>query len=457
MAIETKDFFASKALDSTPTADTHLFARDAVTGDYVRVPANVLGASGNEALPFWRIPCTDRVTPIPAANNIMSDIVPFDMNITEIIAYLADPTVSGTFEVRVKINGSTVFSTNVTIDAGEKSSITGTPAVISNGAWTKGQEITVDVVDDADGTATGLILYFIQGEPADLTPTISTTSLPNGTDDVAYSQTVNVTGGNAPIGFAVQTGSLPTGLSLNTSTGAITGTPTTPGTYNFTIRATDADGDFDDQALSIVIDAAPSIAAGAIHDWNVSSLSALADGDPVGSWVDTVAALAITAAGGVRPTYETAVTPTGAPVVRFDGTDDTLKDATGVTGAKHIFIVAAFRPATNPAASGLMSINSGSGYFYEANGGALDFYSIFGPHHVNGVQTETFPGSGQFAVYDIVLDSAITGDIALGQGRDGQSRYGAWDIARVIIYDDELTGSDLTGTRATLTDLYVTP
>lgn len=37
--------------------------------------------------------------------------------------------------------------------------------------------------------------------------------------------------------YTVHSGSLPTGLSLNTSTGAITGTPTTAGTYNFVVRA----------------------------------------------------------------------------------------------------------------------------------------------------------------------------------------------------------------------------
>ena len=56
--------------------------------------------------------------------------------------------------------------------------------------------------------------------------------------------------------FAVQSGSLPGGVSLNTSTGAITGTEsgaTSETTYSFTIRATDAQGQTADRAFSIPI------------------------------------------------------------------------------------------------------------------------------------------------------------------------------------------------------------
>ena len=56
--------------------------------------------------------------------------------------------------------------------------------------------------------------------------------------------------------FAVQSGSLPGGVSLNTSTGAITGTEsgaTAETTYSFTIRATDAQGQTADRAFSITI------------------------------------------------------------------------------------------------------------------------------------------------------------------------------------------------------------
>jgi hypothetical protein len=72
--------------------------------------------------------------------------------------------------------------------------------------------------------------------------TVNPPTLPNGTAGAAYNQIVSATGGTAPYTFAISSGALPTGLLLNPATGAITGTPTTPGTFSFTITATDAAG-----------------------------------------------------------------------------------------------------------------------------------------------------------------------------------------------------------------------
>lgn len=71
--------------------------------------------------------------------------------------------------------------------------------------------------------------------------TISSTTLPYGITTVAYSQTVAVTGGIAPYTFSVSAGSLPAGLTLNVSTGVISGTPTTVGSNSFTIKVTDSE------------------------------------------------------------------------------------------------------------------------------------------------------------------------------------------------------------------------
>ncbi len=78
--------------------------------------------------------------------------------------------------------------------------------------------------------------------PAGVCPviTVNPAILPNGVIGTPYSQTVSAVGGTAPYTFTVSSGALPTGLTLNASTGAISGTPNTPGTFNFTITATDA-------------------------------------------------------------------------------------------------------------------------------------------------------------------------------------------------------------------------
>jgi hypothetical protein len=57
-------------------------------------------------------------------------------------------------------------------------------------------------------------------------PAITTNSLPEGTEDVAYSHTLEVQGGSPPYLWSVSGGTLPIGLRLNPTSGVISGTPT---------------------------------------------------------------------------------------------------------------------------------------------------------------------------------------------------------------------------------------
>ncbi|MEY3624659.1 MAG: hypothetical protein RL696_40, partial [Actinomycetota bacterium] len=59
---------------------------------------------------------------------------------------------------------------------------------------------------------------------------------------VSYSLTVQATGGKAPLTFSVASGALPAGLSLNSSTGAISGVPTAATSSTVSISVTDANG-----------------------------------------------------------------------------------------------------------------------------------------------------------------------------------------------------------------------
>jgi hypothetical protein len=72
--------------------------------------------------------------------------------------------------------------------------------------------------------------------------TVLPATLPNGTVGSPYDQTVSGSGGTAPYTFAVTNGSLPTGLTLDSNTGQITGTPSLEGSFTFEITATDANG-----------------------------------------------------------------------------------------------------------------------------------------------------------------------------------------------------------------------
>ncbi|WP_378945955.1 cadherin-like beta sandwich domain-containing protein [Mesorhizobium sp. ANAO-SY3R2] len=98
------------------------------------------------------------------------------------------------------------------------------------------------VVTAQDGSTRTYQLTITRAAPA-LTLSPVAGALAGGTTGVIYpGVTVSTSGGTAPYSYAV-TGTLPAGLSLNTATGAISGTPTTVESASFTITATDANND----------------------------------------------------------------------------------------------------------------------------------------------------------------------------------------------------------------------
>jgi hypothetical protein len=71
--------------------------------------------------------------------------------------------------------------------------------------------------------------------------------------NVAFTTTVSAASGFPPYTFAVQAGSLPTGLTLHSTTGVIDGTPTVTGVFTFTIRVTDAHAQIFDHQYTITV------------------------------------------------------------------------------------------------------------------------------------------------------------------------------------------------------------
>jgi len=122
-------------------------------------------------------------------------------------------------------------------------SITGTPTVANT------YNFTVTATDSL--TFTGSQSYTIVTSLPNITLTPSL--LPEGYVNLSYNATtISASGGTSPYTFAVTSGSLPNGLTLSSS-GIISGTPTVQNTFNFTIRATDANGYTGSLAYSILI------------------------------------------------------------------------------------------------------------------------------------------------------------------------------------------------------------
>src|SRR6202158_4244491 len=97
--------------------------------------------------------------------------------------------------------------------------ISGTPTA-SSSATSRTFKVTDSASPAASATAT--LSLTIAGP----TLTITTTSLPDGVVGAAYSATLAASGGTAPYSWTLTSGTLPAGLSLNASTGAVSGTPT---------------------------------------------------------------------------------------------------------------------------------------------------------------------------------------------------------------------------------------
>jgi hypothetical protein len=120
--------------------------------------------------------------------------------------------------------------------------VTGTPTTIGSFNFT---------ITATAGGCTGSRNYTVAIGCAAISFT-TTSPLPTGMTGVAYSQTINVT----PAGsytFSLVTGNLPSGLTLNSSTGVISGMPLVNGTYNFTVKAQSSADCNATQAYTLVI------------------------------------------------------------------------------------------------------------------------------------------------------------------------------------------------------------
>jgi hypothetical protein len=116
--------------------------------------------------------------------------------------------------------------------------------------------VTCSVSDGKPGGTASRSAILTVTEPT--TPlSITTTSLTSGTVGVSYATNLSATGGKTPYTWSIISGSLPSGLSLSTG-GLISGTPTTAGTYSFTVQVRDSSSPQQtaSKALSIVVNPA---------------------------------------------------------------------------------------------------------------------------------------------------------------------------------------------------------
>ncbi len=98
-------------------------------------------------------------------------------------------------------------------------------------------------------------------------------SLTAATVGVAYAQQMAATGGVNPYSWALDSGALPNGLSLNPTSGLISGTPATAGSSSFQISVSDASGGKASRAFTLVVNPGLSISTGSALPGGVSGIA----------------------------------------------------------------------------------------------------------------------------------------------------------------------------------------
>ena len=174
---------------------------------------------------------------------------------------------------------------------------------IASGTLPPGLSLTAGGVISGTPTAAGAFGFTVRVTDANKSTTtqplsiailqITTTTLPNGTVGLAYSQSLQATGGTPPYVWTVSSGSLPAGLSLS-STGVISGTPTKAATSSFAVAVTDANQNSTAGPLGITI-----VAAGATQTPAITTQPASQTINPL-----QTTTLTVVATGTPSPTYQ---------------------------------------------------------------------------------------------------------------------------------------------------------
>ena len=279
-------------------------------------------------------------------------------------------------------------------------SLTGTPTTA--GTFT----VAVTVTDSASSVARQSFTVVIATAPLAITA-----SLPNGTANAPYAATLTATGGTPPYTWSAS--GLPSGITANTS-GAISGTPATPGTYTVAVTVTDANQQTVSQSFTVTIAAAPLAIAPA-------SLPAATAG--------TAYSASFSATGGVPPyTWSASGLPTGLTLSSggaLSGTVSapttatvtvTVKDSTGATASKTYTLTVGLPPTpsvsltglpatSNPASQSTLQIGLGSAYPVAVT---VNLTLTFAPASGADDPTVQFATGGRTAQLTIPAGSTVT-------------------------------------------------
>lgn len=211
------------------------------------LPPGLVGSDGGSTYVVTGTPTTAGTYSfnLTASNAGDSDTESFSITISAPPQPAWDSTSFGTgkigtfFSGAISASNSTSVSANPTSLAGMNITASGSTLTLQGTPSASGTFSTTVTASGGTGTSPDTKTASVTINP--LTPPSWTdqTLSPNFIVGTPYSDGVSAT--NSPT-YSVSAGSLPSGISLNTSTGAVTGTPTTSQAYSFTLRAANTDG-----------------------------------------------------------------------------------------------------------------------------------------------------------------------------------------------------------------------
>ncbi|MBP5104143.1 beta strand repeat-containing protein [Pseudomonas protegens] len=229
--------------------------------------------------------------------------------------------------ITLSLSGGAATSVAVSTAASHgTATASGTSITYTPTAGYSGSDTFAYTATNASGTSSPATVTITVSPP---TLSVTPTTLPNGTQGSAYSQTLSASGGTAPYSYAITAGALPAGLTLNTSTGVISGTPSASGTANLTITATDANSATGARAYSLLINGLPPV-AGAVS----ATVAANSSANPIplnlSGGAATSVAVASAASHGTATASGTSITYT--PAAGYSGSDTFTYTATNASG-----------------------------------------------------------------------------------------------------------------------------
>ena len=189
------------------------------------------------------------------------DAGPFQINVSEplqVSVSVSPDNASITSLETVQFTAVVSHTSNVAVTWSASNGQISASGLYTAPAVTANTTVTVKALSAADPTKTATAVVNVT---APLLPpvAINTTAVADGTAGVAYSATLNASGGSVPYNWALTSGTLPGGMSLKGG-GSLSGTPTQTGQFNFTVQVSDSASppQMDSQDLILVVSKTPA-------------------------------------------------------------------------------------------------------------------------------------------------------------------------------------------------------